>query len=248
MNDPGFEQRWRQRFSERGAQLDDDAGIAGWTPTGLASRVRQFDRLWTRSRPPAGHWVDIGCGAGTYTRRLHAEGHRVLGLDYSAPSLFKARARSPRDIPWLAADIQRLPLADASADGILCFGVMQALSAPAQALAEMRRVLKPGGELWVDALNARCLPTAIRERRRQRSGRPPHLRYDAPAAFRGEAIAAGLEPLALYWLPLVPGRLAALQGMLENRPARAVLQGLPPLGALLSHSFILRARRPPAEN
>lgn len=86
LRDSSFEQRWRRRFAQRGAQLDDDAGIAGWTPTGLAGRVRQFRTLWSMSARAPGRWLDIGCGAGTYTRLLHAEGHQVAGLDYSAPS------------------------------------------------------------------------------------------------------------------------------------------------------------------
>lgn len=71
---------------------------------------------------------------------------------------------------------------------------MQALARPDEALAEMHRVLKPGGEVWVDALNARCLPTAWREYRRQRAGAPPHLRYDHPDEFLEAARVAGLEP------------------------------------------------------
>ncbi|WP_028484239.1 class I SAM-dependent methyltransferase [Thioalkalivibrio sp. ALE17] len=243
MKDTGFERRWRQRFLERGASLEDDADIAGWTHSGLNSRVRQFERLWRSADLAPGRWLDIGCGAGTYTRMLQAQGHTVWGLDYSTPSLQKARARSDAAIPWLAADINHLPLADAAFDGVLCFGVMQALSDPAPALAEIRRVLRPGGEAWVDALNLRCLPTAAREWRRHRQGRPPHLRYDDPAAFRSKVEAVGLVPDDLYWLPLAPGRLVRLQPLLENRGTRGFLQALPIAGAWLSHSFILRMRK-----
>lgn len=243
MKDTGFERRWRQRFLERGASLEDDADIAGWTHSGLNSRVRQFERLWRSADLAPGRWLDIGCGAGTYTRMLQAQGHAVWGLDYSTPSLQKARARSDAAIPWLAADINHLPLADAAFDGVLCFGVMQALSDSAPALAEIRRVLRPGGEAWVDALNLRCLPTAAREWRRHRQGRPPHLRYDDPAALRSTAESVGLVPGDLYWLPLAPGRLARLQPLLENRGTRGFLQALPIAGAWLSHSFILRMRK-----
>lgn len=244
MTDSDFEQRWRRRFVERGAQRDDDAGIAGWTPTGLNSRVRQFQRWWRRARQPSGRWLDIGCGAGTYTRMLQSEGHQAVGLDYSSPSVQKARDRSPDGIDWLAADIYHLPLSDGMADGILCFGVMQALAHPGAALAEMARVLQPGGELWVDALNAACLPTRVQEMRRRRAGRPPHLRYDSCASLRGMAEAAGLELIACHWMPLVPGRMAGLQPMLEIAPVRGLLGTLPMVGSALSHSFVLRVRRP----
>lgn len=238
-----FEQRWRQRFTERGSQCDDDAAIAGWTPTGLASRVRQFESLWRRASPAGAHWLDIGCGAGTYTRLLQAEGRTPIGLDYSAPSLQKARQRSPATIDWLAADIHRLPFADAEVDGVLCFGVMQALADSRPALAEMHRVLRPGGEVWVDALNARALPTVLQERRRLKAGRAPHLRYETPDALQAAARAVGLRPLACYWLPLVPGRLRWFQGPIENRGAKFVLQASPWIAERICHSFIVRARR-----
>ncbi|WP_290633149.1 class I SAM-dependent methyltransferase [Aquisalimonas sp.] len=245
MPQPEFEQRWRQRFSERGARLDDDAGIAGWTPTGLQARVRQFRALWEAQQREPGLWLDIGCGAGTYTRLLHAHGHEPVGLDYALPSLKKAAQRGGGSaLGWASADIRRLPLRDGQADGILCFGVMQALSDPTPALTELFRVLRPGGELWVDALNARCAPTILSEWRRRRRRQPAHLRYDHPQAFRRAAQAAGLEITALEWLPIVPGSLQPLAGLVESRPARMLMRAAPPLGSTLSHSFILRAKRP----
>ena len=64
---PEFEKRWRGRFEDFGAQGDDDASIAGWSSTGLDARRRNFARLWRPGRPGA-RWLDVGCGAGTYTR------------------------------------------------------------------------------------------------------------------------------------------------------------------------------------
>ncbi len=239
-----FEQRWRRRFVERGTLMDDDAGIAGWTRTGLATRVRQFDRLWRETPGVPGVWLDIGCGAGTYTRLLHEQGYAMIGMDYSAPSLLKASRRCPEGILWVAADIRRQPLPDGYAQGVLCFGVMQALDGVDDALREIARIVRPGGEVWVDALNAHCLPTRLAEWWRKRQGRPPHLRYDTVAAFENAARAAGLEVLTIEWLPILPARLQRLQWLLEIRLTRALLRHLPALGAMLGHSFIIRARRP----
>jgi SAM-dependent methyltransferase len=239
-----FEQRWRRRFVERGMQLDDDAGIAGWSQTGLATRVRQFQALWVAHPGGPGDWVDVGCGAGTYTRFLHQQGFSVLGLDYSAPSLNKARERSPADITWAAADIRRIPLPDCYAQGVLCFGVMQALDDSREALQELARIVKPGGEVWVDALNLCCLPTRLAEWRRVRQGKSPHLRYETVDGFREAARQVGLNVTAVEWLPILPGRLARFQGLLEARPVMAVFRRIPWFGALFSHSFVLRASRP----
>ena len=216
MADSEFSRRWQRRFAQRGATLDDDAGIAGWTATGLASRVRQFQRHWQRAAPGGGRWLDIGCGAGTYCRLLNAEGRQVVGLDYAPPSLHKAQQRSPEAIKWVAGDAQELPFRSGSFDGVLCFGVVQALEASLPLLAEMHRVVRPGGEVWVDALNAESLPTRFQEWRRRRAGRASHLRYVVPGDFRECAEQAGLQPLDWHWLPLVPGRLVRFQGLLES--------------------------------
>lgn len=244
MDQTPFEQRWRRRFVERGMRLDDDAGIAGWSQTGLATRVRQFRTLWLEHPGTVGYWVDVGCGAGTYTRLLHEQGYSVVGLDYSAPSLHKARERSPAGIPWAAADIRKIPLPDNYAQGVLCFGVMQALDDSREALQELARIVKPGGEVWIDALNLRCLPTRLSEWRRKRQGKSPHLRYETVEDFREAARNVGFNVSAVEWLPILPGRLSRFQGLLEARPVRAVLKRMPWLGALISHSFVLRAARP----
>lgn len=238
-----FEQRWRRRFVERGTQLDDDAGIAGWSQTGLATRLRQFQALWQERPGASGSWVDVGCGAGTYTRLLHQQGFPVIGLDYSAPSLDKARERSPADIVWAAADIRKIPLPDSHAQGVLCFGVMQALGDSQEALQELARIVRPGGEIWVDALNQRCLPTRLAEWRRERQGKSPHLRYETVGSFCEAARRAGLAVTAVEWLPILPGRLSRFQNLLETRLTRAIMRRLPWLSALLSHSFVLRASR-----
>lgn len=57
--------------------------------------------------------------------------------------------------PSASADIViepacRYPIADASLDGIGCFAVMEHMAAPWEAAAEFRRMLKPGGQVWID--------------------------------------------------------------------------------------------------
>ena len=243
MTDSKFEQGWRRRFVERGENKNDDAGIAGWTTTGLKSRIRQFRHIWQNISRPRGIWLDIGCGAGSYTRILQSEGHQAIGLDYSSPSVKKARDRSPEGIFWLAANIYQLPFSPGNANGVLCFGVMQALAHPDTALKEMSRVLKPGGEIWLDALNAGCLPTRLKESIRRLSGRPPHLRYDVRSDLVAKAEAAELEMVTWHWMPLTPGRLSWLQPLVESAPMRLLFRKLPWIGSAFSHSFVLQLRR-----
>jgi SAM-dependent methyltransferase len=238
--DTQFEKDWRRRFERYATVRDDDAGIAGWSEGGLAARYRHFARLWLSEYPspaPASRWLDAGCGAGTYTRFLVARKMAVTAVDYSEPTTHKARERCDANVDWAVADATRLPIATGCLDGVLCFGVMQALSSPERALTELRRVLRPGGTLWVDALNADCLPTVVSEVRRRRQGRPQHLRYDHVPDFRAALRASGFDAVRTHWVPVMPERLRFLQPLMEGALGRTILR-LPPLGKWASHSFL----------
>jgi len=223
---------------------DDDAGIAGWSPTGLAARYRRFVRAWQASlrEPRAGHWLDAGCGAGTYASFLVASGQQVTAVDYSVPTLRKAAARVTGDVRWAAADVTRLPFRDAAFDGVLCFGVMQALSGCSPALSELRRVLREGGELWIDVLNARCLTAQLSELRRRLRGAPPHLRYDVPTEFCDALRATGFAVEGTHWVPILPSRLRSLELLTESGFGSWLLSHATLLGAAVSHSLLVHAR------
>jgi ubiquinone/menaquinone biosynthesis C-methylase UbiE len=102
--------------------------------------------------------VDVGCGTGLLTTRLVHElaNVHVVGLDFSAGMLAHARARS-RAVPWVCGDALRLPLRDASADAIVSTEAFHWFPDQPAALAEFRRVLRPGGRALVAIVNT---PTA----------------------------------------------------------------------------------------
>ncbi len=239
---PSFEERWRQRFEKFAGANDDDAGIAGWSVHGLDTRFRNFVHAFGEPHASASPWLDAGCGAGTYTRFLEQHGLSVAAVDYSVPSLIKARQRGNGSTRWAAADVGKLPFRDGSFDGALCFGVMQALAAPDAALRELRRVLRPGAWLWIDALNGRCWPTLASELLRRARGRAVHLRYDVPARFVAAARAAGFDEIQVHWVPVMPGRFRAAQPAVEAPFTRRLLAALPLLGSGISHSFMVAAR------
>lgn len=239
-----FEDTWRHRFVERGSRFHEEADVAGWSRTGLDTRFRRFRRLWAGAEAD-GLWLDAGCGAGTYTRYLRSVGAEVVGLDYSAPSLAKARAIDSGRGWWVAGDVKRLPLPRASVDGVLCFGVMQALEDPRPAVEAMMEVTRVGGTCWVDGLNRWFLPNLLREVARIVRGRPRHLRYDGPWALARALRVAGGDRVELHWLPMAPPRFARLRGLLEHEMTTKLLRICPPLGLVCSHSFILVARKGP---
>ena len=243
-----FEARWRSRFQEFAGSHDDDAGIAGWSDSGLETRLRYFDRLWRESPVGgSGRWVDVGCGAGSYSRLLAAQGNSVLGVDYSDITIKKARERGSEGIEWLVGDATRLPLPRECFNGVLSLGVTQALSDSERLVRELADLVAPGGQVWVDGLNSWCLPHVWERLRRWLKGRPPHVRYESPWRLKALLKAQGLEGVRLVWMPMVPGRFPRIQRFLESPAMTALFRGVPLVGALFSHSMMVYGRRAPQE-
>lgn len=240
---PEFEDQWRARFEEFAEHREDDAGIAGWTPTGLEARLRRFLGLW-RPGDPGARWLDAGCGAGTYTRELLARGHDVVGIDYSAPTIRKVVARGITGAAFAIANIREMPFRDASFAGVLCFGVTQALDSSEPAIRELARVLAPGGQMWIDGLNRACLSNVYTIARRRLARRRRHLRYESARRMMELCRRHGFVDVELHWMPVFPARARRLQRGVEWPPVTAALRWLPFAGALLCHSFIVRARKP----
>jgi ubiquinone/menaquinone biosynthesis C-methylase UbiE len=100
---------------------------------------------------PGAHVLDVGCGPGTITAGLASRvlGGRVVGVDAAAEALPAARAEAARQgqrhAAFGAADVYRLGFHDAAFDVVHAHQVLQHLTDPVAALAEMRRVCRPGG-------------------------------------------------------------------------------------------------------
>ena len=92
--------------------------------------------------------LDAGCGSGPLFAALRDRGAIMTGFDSSAGMLELARRRLGDDADLLMADLSRpLPFPDAAFDDVVASLVLHYLEDWAAALAELRRVLKPGGRL-----------------------------------------------------------------------------------------------------
>jgi SAM-dependent methyltransferase len=151
------------------------------------SDVRLRSALAALAPAPGRRLLDLGCGKGRFAAHLKDRGAEVVGLDLSAAMLARAGG-----IKRVRGSARRLPFAAASFDGVLAVEVLQHVAPRGldAVLAELRRVLRPGGTVAIidknaGALNARrpWLPSLVVKEFDRRRGRwmyPP----DAPVRER----------------------------------------------------------------
>jgi ubiquinone/menaquinone biosynthesis C-methylase UbiE len=134
--------------------------VHGYTPResdrleDQASALR--DLLHGDTRYPDGAYIlEAGCGVGAQTVILanHSPGARFLSVDISEDSITRAQVavseRGFKNVSFLRGDIFNLPFADHSFDHVFVCFVLEHLRAPQEALAALRRLIRPGGTITV---------------------------------------------------------------------------------------------------
>ncbi|NJE02912.1 class I SAM-dependent methyltransferase [Thermococcus sp. MV11] len=109
-----------------------------------------FSMMETRG----GKALDLGCGTGNYTLELKKRGFDVIGLDASEGMLRIARSKG---LNCIMGDAYSLPFPDESFDLVLSVTMFEFIHEPERVLAEIHRVLKPGGEVIIGTMNGRSL-------------------------------------------------------------------------------------------
>ena len=131
-------------------------------------------RLIPPARAPGAVLVDIGCGAGLLAPHIAGKGYRHVGIDLTRSALALADAHG---VAGVNADAARLPLPDGIADVVSAGEILEHVPDRAAVVGEACRVLKAGGLIVVDTLNAtaisRFLVVTVGER--LPGGAPPGL-------------------------------------------------------------------------
>jgi len=97
---------------------------------------------------PGRRTLDLGCGEGRLSRDLKELGHDVVGVDLS-PTLLAAARSADASIETRLADAAALPFGDGAFDLVVAFMSLQDVENLDGAVAEIGRVLEPGGRLCV---------------------------------------------------------------------------------------------------
>jgi len=113
-----------------------------FTPESSARIVAACVRLL--KLPRGTHVADLGCGSGVFSDLLQRSGFKCTGLDISPKLIALGRSKYPA-VEFIEGDVERLPFADASLDGVVLSGLVHHFPDPSRCAAEVFRVLRRKG-------------------------------------------------------------------------------------------------------
>jgi len=142
-------------------------GLAGWAKARLTRR--EVTALWPLLAPPA-RVLDLGCATGDLLQAIREHGNdHLIGIEPSERAAAIARSRG---LDVRTDDLRGTALPAASLDIALVSHVIEHLPSPSDALAELRRVVRPGGHLVIWLPNGDSLAARV--------WRDAWIGYDAP--------------------------------------------------------------------
>jgi SAM-dependent methyltransferase len=192
-----------------------DAGVLG-EPSYVwrSGQERRLDLIRAHVPLEGQKVLDVGCGIGTYVRRLRALGNEVVGIDISLDRL-KTGAKS---VPNLVASVgEHLPFADSSFDAVLLNEVIEHVQSDRRTLEECLRVVRPGGHILIFAPN-RLYP------------------FETHGIYLGRRYIFGNVPLVNYLPNPVRDRLVPHARAYRTEDMRRLIDGLDV--RVLIHSYV----------
>jgi len=175
-------------------------------------RAREIFRLLLPLVKKGDTVIDIGCGGGWYSKRFAEEGARVIATDIASGYVRQTRAycRDVESVAVVQCDAANLPFADKSASVVIISEVLEHLVSPEQAVADIKRVLKNGGEVLMSVPSMLNIELAARLMAKMRGEFYEHLQSYTPWSFRRFASNNGFRVRhfgTCLFLPIPWGRL-----------------------------------------
>jgi len=197
--------------------------------------------------------LDVGCGDAAMAAACARKGAAVIGLDSDPAMIAAARRRAAKfggeAFALVEGKAENLPFNDGSFDIVFAVTVLCFVRDPGPAIAEMNRVLKPGGRLVIGELGRWSLWAAHR-RIRGWLGHPVWRAavFRGPAALRRAAETAGLVVIAMRGAAYYPpcGIAAQLLAPLDAWAGRSTTFGAAFLAMSSVKPLCDEGRRPPA--
>jgi len=151
--------------------------------------------------------IDVACGPGTFTRSLATHVRNAIGVDLTPAMVEKARAEAARagvmNVKFVCADVNALPFQDDSVDVVSCGYAVHHMIEPARSIAEMVRVLRPGGRVaimdCIVAEDANAATLDAIERVRDPSHTNTQTRTQMRTLFREAGVLTLMEELKDRW-------------------------------------------------
>ncbi len=208
---------------------------AAWRETTLGAITEALElrtMLDLIGDPRGARTLDAGCGDGALACALASRGAEVTGLDADPLMIDAARARAARNgfpTAFVEGRLERLPFADAAFDLVTTLAVLCFVRDGRAALAEMARVLRPGGALVIGELGRGSAWAAIRRVRGWLGSKTwAAARFHGTSQLRGLAGGAGLA-------------VASIRGAIFYPPSRAAARLMAPIDPFLGRMTTIGA-------
>jgi SAM-dependent methyltransferase len=157
-------------------------------------KVRYLDylvRLLGRHGVPQGRVLDVGAGYGFFLGALEKAGYEAHGIEISPHAVEQARQRTRGKVIEQGAE-EPFPFSDGHFDAVTLLDVIEHLKDYKATLESCRRVLKPGGKLFVITLNGHSLARPLLGKRWAWYQDPTHIHMFTPRMLREGLQGAGL--------------------------------------------------------
>jgi ubiquinone/menaquinone biosynthesis C-methylase UbiE len=227
-----------QEHFDEVAEVYDESLPAHVTAHYLAKRTRFVLELC----PPPARLLDVGCGTGALAAELAAGGYEATGLDPSEGMLRVLGERAPR-VSAIRASATAMPFDDGEFDLSVSVATMHHIADPdsvRRALAEMVRVVRPGGKVIVWDHNPRnpYWPYLMK--------RVPQDRGDERLVGVDELVdglrAGGADPLSVAQLGMVPD-FVPRRLLRAAKVAERAAERTPGVRRLLAHNVVVAVPR-----